>query len=316
MKLKVFLILAVVVTLIVTTVAIFNAQSSSAHHQPGHCKGKHCPSASATPTPTASPTPTPTETVSPTPTPTETAPTNEPVLNEEFTSVSSVMWNYYVGTQGNNNAYFRQENVSAVDGNLLIEGRLEDYGGRTYTSGDIRSYNTLKWATPSNYFRAEIRAKVPMGMGMWAAPLWFRPVNSSGSTVCGEIDLLETYGNQMPDPYAASAIHQCYDAQDRHRSEKIKYSSLPNPDPRAWHTYVIEKVPGSITTYVDGVQLAHFSSADATWYNTYFENPDIRWALRSNLQIGSNWAGYPDETTAWGTDDTKMYVDYIRVWNN
>jgi hypothetical protein len=323
LRIRVLASVGMIVLLLVAMMGVVN--TSAADHKPNHCRGRDCPTATPTPTPTETPTPTPTEptptpteTQTPTPTPTETPePTWLLAYDDSFSApLNTNVWGYYVGEQGHNQAYFRSQNVSVLDGSLVIEGKNEPYGTRQYTSGDIKTYGPFKWATAGNYFRAEIRAKNPMDMGMWAAPLWFRAVNGTGGTVCGEIDLIETYGKQMTTtPRAAAAIHQCYDATDRHRSKGIAFSTLANPDPRAWHTYVVEKVPGSITMWVDGVQFARFSAADASWYNTYFEDPNIRWALRSCLQIGSPGAGYPDATTRWGTEHTKMFVDYMKVWN-
>ncbi len=264
------------------------------------------PSEPPVPTPTQPPTPEPT----PTPTPTDPP---EPVtgwtqdLNESFDGIDQKIWDVRDGkANANEHSFLQAKNVSTAGGILRIQGKNESAGGRNYTSGYLDTNG--KYSLP-NYFRAEIRAKVPMEQGMWAAPLWLRPADFSG----GEIDLLETYGKESARPKIHHTIHTDYGSGHEFSAKPAYYSVVDDATGTEWHTYVVEKRPGSITMWTDGVQTARWTQGDPSWFNQYYE-ANKRWELRVNLQIGGSWGGLPDATTDWSGDKTTMMVDYIRTW--
>lgn len=262
------------------------------------------------------PVPEPTEPPAPSPDPTPTPdPTPEPdplevegwelTFNDDFNSLDPQVWNVKNGTyMDHEDSHLWARNVSTADGVLRIQAKQETTTvGRTtraYTSGYVETNG--KFSVP-NYFRAEIRARVPLEQGMWAAPLWFRPADGSG----GEIDLIETYGNRPTD--YNHTIHTAYGAgrQQKHIGGKFK------TDPLAWHVYTIEKTPGQIKMWVDGEHTATFKSGDPVWYDRYYE-AGKRWNFRTNLQVGGVWGGLPDSTTDWTPSKTAMEVDYLRAW--
>ncbi|MGL5809182.1 MAG: glycoside hydrolase family 16 protein, partial [Nocardioides sp.] len=276
------------------------------------------------PTPDPDPTPTPDPTPDPTPSPTpEPDPTPDPTpnpdpapdrvkgwkvdLNDNFDRMDASCWRVRNGSANSNeHSYLQAANVSVQGGLLRIQGKNQSAGGRRYTSGYVDSNG--KYSLP-NYFRAEVRAKVPMEQGMWAAPLWFRPEDYSG----GEIDVVETYGKERDRPKIHHTIHTDYGSGHQKSAKPAYYSAVGDATGTEWHTYTIEKKPGSITIWTDGRQTAQWKQGDPQWFNQYYESGK-RWHMRVNLQIGGTWGGLPDGSTDWSGDKTTMMVDYIRTW--
>lgn len=227
-------------------------------------------------------------------------------LVEDFDAISTSRWNVRDNTYNSNEAsYLLATNTTTENGVLRIQAKHQSVGGRTYTSGSLDTDG--KYTLP-NYFRVEIKAKVPMEQGMWAAPVWFRPADGTG----GEIDLIETYGKDADNPLIVQTIHTDYTA-DHQQSARVTPYSRVGGDPTAWHTYVIEKTPGTLVMWVDGVITATWTSGDPSWFDQYYE-AGKRWNLRVNLQIGGSWGGLPDATTDWTPDRTAMQIDHIYTW--
>ena len=88
----------------------------------------------------------------------------------------------------------RLENVRVDNGLLKITAKKENYGGKNYTSGRVRTYQKLDFT----YGRVDIRAKMPSKAGTWPA-LWMLGSNyaSLDWPKCGEIDILEHAGNRL-----------------------------------------------------------------------------------------------------------------------
>lgn len=228
-----------------------------------------------------------------------------PVLDDQFNTLNGATWRVR-----DRQAYARDAamvmagNVTTSNGALRVQAKQQAVGGRNYTSGDLDTYGL--YSLP-NYFRIEVRAKVPFEQGMWAAPIWIRPADGSA----GEIDLIETYGSEAARPMIHQTIHTAYGAT--HQQKHIfKPFGLVGGDALGWHVYTVEKTPGKIVMWVDGVQTSEFSTANASWYNTYYE-AGKRWSLRSSLQVGGG-QGLPDATTDWAPDKTAMLLDYVKTW--
>ncbi len=227
-------------------------------------------------------------------------------VNDNFDSLDTRRWSVKDRVANRNEeSYLLSRNVRVSNGILRIQGKQEYWGGRKYTSGYVHSRR--KYSMP-NYFRVEIRAKLPLELGMWAAPMWFRPDNGSG----GEIDLLETYGHDIQKFGEYRFHHTIHNAYGRGHQTNQKQGRLPG-DPRGWHTYVIEKTRGKIEMFVDGSRTGTWRQGDPSWFNTYFE-AGKRWAMIMNLQIGGH-RGSPTWQTNWSGDRTTLQVDYVRTWH-
>lgn len=227
-------------------------------------------------------------------------------FSDELSSINTSRWTVKDGAANSNEqSFLTTKNVTIDNGALRIQGRKQSAGGRQYTSGYVHSRG--KVSLP-NYFRVEMRAKVPLEMGFWAAPMWFRPADGSG----GEIDLVETYGADLKKFGEYRIHHTIHTAYGSGHTTNQKQERFPS-DPTGWHTYTIEKTKGKIVEYVDGKQTALFYQGDPSWFNTYYE-AGKKWSMIMNLQIGGH-RGAPDSTTNWSLDKTALLIDYVRVWN-
>ncbi|MEZ5095574.1 MAG: glycoside hydrolase family 16 protein [Nocardioides sp.] len=232
-----------------------------------------------------------------------------PAWTDDFSSLDTTRWNVRDHDYASNNqACWEADAVSIDSGALRIQASdvpcvVSASTTMPYTSGYV---DTIGKASLADYFRLEVRAKVPLEEGMWAAPVWFRP-DGGGD---GEIDLIETWGWDSRD-FGAYRIHQDIHgtyAPSQHDPFMTEYAF----DPAAWHTYVIEKTPGRIDMSVDGIATHSWTSSSPSWYDAYFE-AGRTWNLRVNLQVGGA-RGLPDASTDWTPDLTAMKLDYIKTW--
>lgn len=211
-------------------------------------------------------------------------------------------------TQSNDNSYNTPGNVSYGPEGMVILGKREALGKRPYTSGDVLGQHIRV----PNYFRAEVTATVPIDYGMWPCALWFRPLTHGDS---GEIDVMETWPfdwNGTPRLY--STVWENYTTK-RKENARLDYSKLPNPDPAAPHTYVVEKTRGSIAFSVDGVTVYSWSKPTmnariASWFDAVYEIPDRFWYPRVTLQVGGSSAGEPKPE--W--QESRMVIHRLRIF--
>lgn len=223
---------------------------------------------------------------------------------DDFTHLDTARWNVRErGQSSNQAALFLARNAWVRDGLLRIQAKKESVDGWAYTSGYLDTHG--KVALP-NYFRLEMRARLPWGRGLWPAPLWLRPADGSG----GEIDLVETFGRELDDPDTRHSVHSAYGPTHQQVVRVNEFAQLGS-NPWDWHTYRMEKTPGLIKMWVDDTLAATFRSGDPTWFNQYFE-AGKKWNLRVNFNVGGKWNGMPDDTTPWSS--AQMKVDYIHVW--
>jgi hypothetical protein len=224
-------------------------------------------------------------------------------------------WTEAQETQNNDNSYNTPANVKYGDG-LTLFARREVAGGRPYTSADILGRHVR---TP-NYFRAEVVATLPTEYGTWPCPLWFRPLTHGSD---GEIDVCETWPFDWGTrPRAYATIWEKYTPARKSNNgpDGLLYSALPNPDPAARHTYVVEKTPGRIEFLIDGVR-AYCWEAGATysatkriaplpsWYASIFEIAGREWYPRITMQLGGNNAREP--LADW--QESRMVIHSLRI---
>lgn len=193
---------------------------------------------------------------------------------------------------------------------------------RAYTSGRLRTKNKADW----KYGRAEIRAKVPGGQGIWPA-IWMLPTDwkYGGWPSSGEIDIVEAVNLGLGDfEGAGDLIHGTLHyglpwPQWENHGRSYPMDVNPADD---FHVYAIEWEADEIRWYVDG---AHYQTQTSDgWYNYIWRgqetgfavaNPrapfDQRFHLVLNVAVGGNWPGPPD--TGWAAD-REMLIDYVRVY--
>ena len=115
---------------------------------------------------------------------------------------------------------------------------------RTYSfrSGMISSYRSFAF----QYGYVSVRARPPSGEGLWTA-FWLLPTSQKWPP---EIDIAEFFGD---DP---STVHVVYHPASR--SQHVGNVHVGNQS-RGWHTYALDWEPNSITWFVDGRQIYHYS---------------------------------------------------------
>jgi beta-glucanase (GH16 family) len=224
---------------------------------------------------------------------------------EEFDRLDPRHWNRRHNTwSSNEDSFLLADNVKVRGGKLRIQARKQRAGGRSFTSGYVDSIG--KVSLP-NYFKVQVRARVPMEKGLWAAPLWLRPTDFTG----GEIDLVETYGFERR-PLIHQTIHTDY-TRHRKSAKPTPFTRVGDRAGRKWHTYTVVKTPGRIVMSVDGVRTASWRRGAPGWFSRYYE-AGKRWSMRINLQVGGDYGGLPDRTTNWRGPRSTMSVDWIKVW--
>lgn len=164
-----------------------------------------------------------------------------------------------------------------------------------YRSGMISSGPSYGSRTPKfafRYGRAEMRARVPRGKGMWTS-FWLLPADRGTKP---EIDVMEILGHRP----ATVEMHLHY-----RRGGKVRQRGNEWTHPevrRGWHTFAIDWRPGKLAWLVDGV---------VRWRVTGAAVPKERMYLVANLAVGGEWPGAPNEETPF---PSALTIDYVKVW--
>ncbi|WP_271766027.1 carbohydrate-binding protein [Aquimarina algiphila] len=224
------------------------------------------------------------------------------VWQDEFTNGISPDWVFETGRGssgwGNNELqYYRRENASVENGQLIITAKKENFGGANYTSARMKTQGRRNF----KYGKIEARIALPMGQGLWPA-FWMlgSNISSVGWPACGEIDVLE-HINNSPD------IHGTIHWQDGNGNYAY-YGGHTAVNVTNYHLYSVEWNENNIKWFVDGnqyheVDITNGVNGTSEFHNEYF--------LLLNMAVGGNWPGF-------SVDDSKiparMAVDYVRVY--
>ncbi|HEX8094459.1 family 16 glycosylhydrolase [Jatrophihabitans sp.] len=272
---------------------------------------------SSAPAPTSSaPKPTTSAPSSSAPAPTSSAPAPSPttsapapsgyklVFNEDFNVIDRTKWNVRNNSWANNEESIvtsRAANVFTSNGALTLRAIKESYtvGSTTkqYTSGYLDTIGRESW----QYGRIEMRAKLPTAQGMWPA-FWLRD-----NTNLGELDIMEAVGG-LPTK-TVQTIHQ---STNGGMAKAGHEDVLPSGTTSTWHTYAVDREPGSVKWYVDDRLVFSKTQTLLTWLDPTFNEP---MNLRLNLQVGGSmpaWYGMPVNGAPLGASD--YVIDYVRVY--
>lgn len=231
--------------------------------------------------------------------------------SDEFNgaAINASDWNFEIGNGsggwGNNELEYytnSSKNSFVSNGNLIIEARKEEMGGFNYTSTRMTTQNKRVF----RHGRIDIRAKLPIGKGIWPA-LWMlgANINTIGWPACGEIDIMELVGNT---PSTTHGTAHWKNIGGTNSSKTGSYNLSGGNFSQEFHVFSIIWEQDIIQWYVDDVL---FTTVSATDVNpaTYPFNSDQFFIF--NLAVGGNWPGAPDNTT---TFPKRMFVDYVRVF--
>ncbi|MBQ0161633.1 MAG: family 16 glycosylhydrolase [Treponema sp.] len=236
--------------------------------------------------------------------------------HDEFSGrkLDETIWNKEVREPGWTNhemqAYTKdKENIYVKDGKLVlnaVQHKLKS-GRYWYTSGKVQTAHKKDF----KYGKICVRAKVPVGQGLWPA-IWMMPTDEKyGNWPCsGEIDIMEVLGSQPEKNYGT--IHYGSPHGQKQGTYLLKGTNFGED----FHEFSIEWEPGEFRWYVDG-QLYY---TENTWFATSrggedFEYPapfNENFYLQMNLAVGGDWPGKPDETTDF--TKSRFEIDYVRVY--
>ncbi|HEX8304628.1 MAG TPA: glycoside hydrolase family 16 protein [Jatrophihabitans sp.] len=255
---------------------------------------------------TSTPRPAP-STSTPAPAPTTSAPAPSGyklVFNEDFNSIDRTKWNVRNNSWARNEESIvtsRADNVFVSNGALTLRAIKESYTvgstTRQYTSGYLDTIGRGSW----QYGRFEMRAKLPTAQGMWPA-FWLRNNNT-----LGELDIMEAVGGKVNQ--TVQTIHQSTNGDMAKAGHE---DTLPSGTTATWHTYSVDRQPGSVKWYVDGRLVFSKTQSLLTWLDPAFNEP---MNIRLNLQVGGsmpNWYGLPVVGAPLGASD--FVIDYVRVY--
>ncbi|MCL6457394.1 MAG: family 16 glycosylhydrolase, partial [Gorillibacterium sp.] len=221
----------------------------------------------------------------------------------------------WVAGWGNNELEFYRDdtadNVTVANGVLSIKAKKEspqytDSSGYKwdYTSGKIKT----KGLYAKQYGKVEVRAKLPVGKGLWPA-IWMLPKSDTygGWAASGELDIMEARGSAPKQ--VTGTIHYGATAPDN-KNSGANYVFPGTSTVAEFHTYGIEWEPGEIRWLVDG----NVYQTQNRWYSESGDYPapfDRQFYLIMNLAVGGNYDGNPDAATLF---PQSMDVDYVRVF--
>lgn len=252
-----------------------------------------------------------------------TTPTSYPGMNliwsDEFdgTELNDSNWTHQIGNTdefgntgwGNSELqFYREENTSIVEGNLVIKSDREIFGGFNYTSSRIRTKDKFDF----KYGRVDIRAVLPTGKGIWPA-LWLLGTNFNdvGWPACGEIDIVEILGLNNPGDRIEATCHWSDPAAGgslNHAQFGSSYTLPSGKFDEEFHVYTLEWSPNQIRVAVDDNFYFTINTTPATlseFRNNFF--------LIFNTAVGGLRVGSPNASTVF---PKFMIVDYIRVFQD
>ncbi|MFP4017268.1 MAG: family 16 glycosylhydrolase, partial [Halanaerobiales bacterium] len=240
------------------------------------------------------------------------------VWEENFDEINRDIWTFEIGSPdwdgdgkpdrwGNNELqYYQEDNAEVRDGKLIITAREETVEDMNTTFDYTSSRMITKDKYEVQYGRMEIRAKLPIGQGIWPA-IWMlgNDIDTNPWPDCGEIDIMEYLGHQPSTVHGT--VHGPISAGPGVGSSYTLEEGTFNED---FHVFAIEWDEDEVEFYVDDV-LYHVANkyeiGEADWV---FDHPHF---FILNVAVGGNWPGNPDETTVF---PQSMEVDYIRVYED
>jgi len=229
------------------------------------------------------------------------------VWSDEFLEeeINTSNWTYDLGGGGWGNQEL-QTYTSSAENSMISEGKLvilAKASGGSYTSARLKSIGLQEF----QYGRIDIRAKLPVGQGLWPA-IWMLGANytSMGWPACGEIDIVELVGSN---PRRVHGTVHFGNNPSQHQSAG-QGISIPFPDTFAdeFHVFSIEWEESLIRWFLDDQEYFSISPSNMNGQNYPF-NEEFFFIL--NVAVGGQWPGPPSENTAF---PQFMAVDYIRVF--
>jgi beta-glucanase (GH16 family) len=234
------------------------------------------------------------------------------VWADEFSGTElSEVWNFELGdgcplTCGWGSEelqYYKKDNATLVDGNLIITAKKENEGTRNYTSSRM----TTQGKEFITFGRVDVRAKFPKGKGFGPA-LWMmgESLPDLGWPKAGTISIASMVGGSTDNGDATVIGTSYWDDSDKEEFSR-GMATLPfgilNDE---FHVFSIVWDAQKIVWLKDGIE---YHSLDITPAEMdEFQKPFF---FLLSLSVGGRTLGTPDETSVFPQE---MSVDYIRVF--
>ena len=220
-------------------------------------------------------------------------------LNEEY-------WNYELGNGcpnlcgwGNNEKQlYNKDNVSVKDGQLLISATLKD---NVYESGRITTKDKIEF----QYGIVEVKAKLPIGQGLWPA-IWMlgNDIDEKKWPLCGEIDIMEYVGKELG--FIHTSLHTGDSFGNTINTKKTNIEKIEE----GFHVYKAIWTENSIEFFIDDKPIYSFSPEVKNENTWPFNKP---FYLIINLAIGGNFGGPEVDDTIFPKE---FIIDYVKVYQN
>jgi len=274
------------------------------------------------------------------------------VLEETFEQTDlSKRWNIEINKTGGGNSeaqYYSDRNVSieriaSGESCLVLTAKRENYKGRPATSGRVNSANKLT----VKYGKIDVRVKLPStDNGLWPA-FWMMgdDISTVGWPKCGEIDIIEVghadgIAQGKQDHYFNGAMHWGEDWNGGNYPNKATHDEVPYALDQDFQVFTLYWTPDSIKMYLNQDKYPtakpyftmDISKGEGDQHvSKYFHKP---FHFLANLAVGGTFTGLPYEPRKWFQnpakdknfmkitalptkgDTAKMYIDYIRVYQN
>jgi len=218
-------------------------------------------------------------------------------------------WNQEIGNGtngwGNNELEYytsSTKNCFVSNGNLIIEARKEPINGLNYSSARLTTQNKK----PFTFGRIDIRAKLPVGKGIWPA-LWMLGSNitSVGWPACGEIDIMELIGTY---PGRVHSTLHWKAANGNHASMGSQINLTSGDFSQQFHVYSLVWKQDMLDCLMDDQLIFRLTKADVGTATYPFNASQF---FIFNVAVGGDWPGPPDANTNF---PQRMFVDYVRVF--
>jgi beta-glucanase (GH16 family) len=191
-------------------------------------------------------------------------------------------------------------------GHLVVTARAGDgslqcyYGPCQYTSARLKTQGRRE----VGYGRVEARIRLPRGAGLWPA-FWSMgtDLGEVGWPQAGEIDIMEWVG-RLPDEIFGTIHGPGYSGGGSFGGTHDFGHDISEET----HTFAVEREPGQIRWYVDGVLYHSATPADVAPDAWVFDHPFF---LLLNMAVGGNFGGAVSPSTVF---PQSIAVDYIRVY--
>ncbi len=229
----------------------------------------------------------------------------------EADTLNASFWTHEMGDGCPNNCgwgnkelqYYRPDNTSFSQGNLIITAKKQNFGTREYTSSRLVTKNKKFF----KFGRIDIRAALPKGKGYWPA-LWMLGTNIDAVSwpSCGEIDIME-YTGDLPNRLLGT-VHFGNNTADHQYKTFTKYLDGNDNFNSSYHVFSINWEADKIEYLVDDKLYATVTPSTLNGA-TYPFNKNFFFIF--NVAVGGTLPGNPDASTPF---PQSMIVDYVRVF--